>query len=593
MEVIKNTDHILKQYPSEQRYMLDALHEFQNTYGYVSSDHIKKIAEYFGLSMANVFSEISFYDKFTTMKPGMIIFQICDGTVCHTKGSKEIITCIEKKLGIKAGETTPDGRYTLKTVRCMGACEHAPVAVIDEMTCGNLNKEDIENALEDKFQGISNIIDNRHVDDISIIDCQYEKKLLNSAVTIDEYISKGGFKGLRRAFEFSRKRMILDEIKVSGLRGRSGSGFPVGAKWEAAYNAKGRSSNFIDKYVVANGDEGDPGAFMDRWLMENNPYAILEGMVTAGLCINANKGYIYIRDEYNKAIIRLENALKSMREMSFIGDRILNTDYSFDIEIIRAGRSYVCGEESALMESIEGRPGVPRIKPPFPTFRGVLEQPTLINNIETFANVPIILSEGGEEYRKTGTDRNTGTKVFSLSGALKNKGLVEVPMGKVTLRELVCGIGGGSPDGNIKCVQIGGPLGHYIPVDNLDIALDFDTFARNGYMLGSGGVIAIDENTSPIELLEHCIEFLADESCGTCTPCREGLRVLIDISKRIADGGGRLEDIKTVKKICNAAKIASRCALGKTIGNPVMSIIAVYEKELNAIMNTGGDQHEN
>lgn len=589
MEHYEDIDNILEQYPSDKRYMMNVLHKLQDTYGFVSSNHVKKIAEYFGLSMANVFSEITFYDKFTTKKQGEIVFQICDGTVCHTKGSQEILKDLEDKLGIKVGETTPDGKYSLQTVRCMGECSHAPVAAINETTCAEIKGEDLDSVIDEK-QSIVNLNSEKNLYKVSILKCKYDNKLLQVATSIDDYIARGGFSGLKRAMSFTRRRMILEEIKKSGLRGRSGSGFLVGSKWEAAYNAKGRSSNFIDKYIIANGDEGDPGAFMDKWIMENNPYMLLEGIVIAGLCTNANKGYIYVRDEYPTAVVNLVTALGEMQKRSVVGRNILGSDYSFDIEIVRAGRSYVCGEESALIESIEGKPGIPRIKPPFPTYRGVMEQPTLLNNIETFANVPIVLSETGETYRKTGTSNNTGTKIFSLSGAVKNKGLVEIPMGEVTLRELIYDIGGGVDSGELKCVQVGGPLGSYIPGDRLDIALDFDSFAKNGYMLGSGGIVVINDLVEPTDLIRHSVEFLSVESCGTCTPCREGLRVLIDIAERLSENKIASKDMELIKKISSAAKIASRCALGKTIGNPILSILEAYDFIVEDFDETGGEQ---
>lgn len=538
----KNPDLILCQYPQDQTYLLSVLHQFQDTYGYVSSDHIKKIAGHFGISSANVFSEITFYDKFTVEKTGEIIFQVCDGTVCHSKGSAKLLEELMSQLKIQPGETTEDGKYTLKTVHCMGECAHAPVSDVDHT-----------------------------ISDIDLLDCEYEKKLLVAADSIEQYEQNDGFAGLKEAFALPRKKMILDKVKESGLRGCSGSGFPVGDKWEAAYHAKGRSSNFIDKYVVANGDEGDPGAFMDRWLMEENPYLILEGMVIAGLCVNANKGYIYVRDEYGKAVERLETAILEMAKAGLIGRRILDSDYNFDIEVVRAARSYVCGEESAMMESIEGKSGVPRIKPPFPTFRGILEQPTLINNVETFANIPFILRKDCEK---------ANTKLFSLSGAVKNKGLVEVPIGKLRLRELIYDIGGGIEKGSLKCVQVGGPSGAYITEEELDILMDFDDFAEKGFLLGSGGIVVMDDTICAVDTLKHTMGFLADESCGTCTPCREGLRIILEILNRITTGKGELEDIETLEHISFAAKIASRCALGKSIGNPILSLLCSFEEEL-------------
>ncbi|MBQ9015185.1 MAG: NAD(P)H-dependent oxidoreductase subunit E [Firmicutes bacterium] len=566
---------IISQFPAEKRYILSAMHEFQDRCGYVSSDHMKEMAKYFDVSIGNLFSDLTFYDRFTTEKEGSIVFSVCDGTVCSAKGSHEILKKIQETLGITPGHTTQDGRFSLRTVRCMGACEHAPVMVIGDDIYKGILPKDIENVVRSVDTGM---IQEKRSGTMNIIPGKPPEILTKCYTNLSDYLRHGGGEALRKALDFDRRKQILEEVKKSGLRGRSGSGFPVGMKWEAGYNAKGRSSNFIDKYIVANGDEGDPGAFMDRWLLENNPYSVIEGMIVGGYCISANKGYIYIRDEYKDAINTVNRALQEMREHGMLGRRILDSDYTLDIEVVRAGRAYVCGEESALIESIEGNIGVPRIKPPFPTYRGILEQPTVINNIETFANIPFIIAKGGEEYSRIGKGSSTGTKIFSLSGDLNVKGNVEIPLGEITLKELIEEYGGGAAGGRkIKCVQVGGPLGSFITADELDVVLGFEEFANAGITFGSGGIIVLSEEVKAMDLLRNAVAFLSDESCGTCTPCREGLRILSEIVTKeyLAE-----QDIDLIEKIAQAAGLASRCAFGKAMCNPIRSIIMKFRQEI-------------
>lgn len=579
---MKEIKSILEQYPREARFSVAIMHDVQNNYGYVAQQHIKAIAKYLNVSTAEIFANATFYDAFHTEAKGMILFQVCDGTVCHTKGSEHIIQEIENALGIKAGETTNDGKFSLKTVRCMGACNEAPIASGQNEWYGGLKKGDGEALVagykeNDWPKGL------KKISDIPILESGFERKLLIQAETLEEYIAQGGFKGLRKALGFSKKKCVIQEVKKSGLRGRSGSGFPVGVKWESAYNIPGqdrRTGIVKDKYIVANGDEGDPGAFMDRWILEKNPYAVIEGMIIAGYAINAQKGYLYIRNEYQKAIDCVRRAIEDCEQAGLLGKNVLGNEFSFECEIICAAGSYVCGEEGALMESLEGRTGVPRIKPPLPTVKGIMEQPTIINNVETLANIPLILKDGGEEYAKIGIESCSGTKLISLAGAVKNKGLTEIPMGKITLRQLIYDIGGGiENDHGFKCIQTGGPSGGYITEENLDLTLDFDSLKQSGSLLGSGGIVVIDDNTCAVDMAKYMIEFLADESCGTCTPCREGLRCILEILTKITNGKGSKEDLDLIKEIAFVASKASRCALGMTIGNPILTTLKYFKDE--------------
>lgn len=573
---------ILESYPAEERFSIAIMHDIQKQYGCIEKEHLEDMASYMRISVAELFANATFYDAFTTEKQGTVILQVCDGTVCHSKGGQAILKEIEDTLGIKAGETTEDGRFTLKTVKCMGNCNEAPVAGSAEQMYGTLKPGDGKKIAEGQRNG-SLPQGLEKAGKIDILDSGFEKVLLRPSKDLGEYIRQGGYEGLKKALDFPKRKHIVQEVKKSGLRGRSGSGFPVGIKWEGAYNIPGQDRKIgilKDKYVVANGDEGDPGAFMDRWIMEENPYAVLEGLTIAGCAINAHKGFLYIRNEYQDSIRRVQEAIEECRSRNLLGDNILESGFHFDCEIVQAAGSYVCGEEGALMESLEGRAGIPRIKPPLPTAKGVMGQPTIVNNVETLANIPLILKDGGEAYAKTGAEGCSGTKLISLAGKVKKKGLTEIPMGKITLRQLIYDIGGGIEEGHeLKCIQTGGPSGGYLTEKDLDLPLDFDSLKSSGSLLGSGGIVVIDDTACAVDMTKYMIEFLADESCGTCTPCREGLRCILEAMTDISTGKGTTESLELMEEVAFAASKASRCALGMSIGTPVMTTLKHFKEE--------------
>jgi NADH-quinone oxidoreductase subunit F/NAD(P)H dehydrogenase (quinone)/NADP-reducing hydrogenase subunit HndC len=394
---------------------------------------------------------------------------------------------------------------------------------------------------------------------------------------IDEYIARDGYFGAAKALQEMSPEQIIAEVKTSGLRGRGGAGFPTGLKWEFA----SKSPSDV-KYVLCNADEGDPGAFMDRSILESDPHAILEGMLIAARAINARQGYIYARTEYPLAIRRLGIAIKQARDYGLLGTDILGTGFDFDIDIYQGAGAFVCGEETALMRSIEGKRGMPRPRPPFPALKGLWEKPTILNNVETLSNIPQIIMNGGEWYASVGTESSKGTKVFALSGDVNNIGLVEVPMG-TTLRTMIYDIGGGVPGKKkFKAVQLGGPSGGCVPEEHLDIPIDYEEIAKVGAIMGSGGAIVMDDNTCMVDMARFFMDFVQDESCGKCTPCREGTRRLLELLEKICEGRGRPEDIETMEEISETIIAASLCALGGTGPNPVLSTLRYFKDEYEA-----------
>ncbi|MEF2802266.1 MAG: NADH-quinone oxidoreductase subunit NuoF, partial [Acutalibacter sp.] len=394
---------------------------------------------------------------------------------------------------------------------------------------------------------------------------------------IDEYIAQDGYAALGKVLTEMTPQEVIDLVLASGLRGRGGAGFPTGRKWQFAANSKAEQ-----KYACCNADEGDPGAFMDRSVLEGDPHSVLEAMAIAGYAIGANQGYIYIRAEYPIAVKRLQIAIEQAREYGLLGKNIFDSGFDFDIDIRLGAGAFVCGEETALMTSIEGKRGEPRVRPPFPAVKGLFGVPTVLNNVETYANIPQIILKGADWFRSIGTEKSPGTKVFALGGKITNTGLVEVPMG-TTLREVVEEIGGGVPGGHtFKAAQTGGPSGGCIPAKLIDTPIDYDNLIAIGSMMGSGGLIVMDETTCMVDIAKFFLEFTVDESCGKCTPCRVGTKRLLEILNKITSGNGTLEDIDKMEELCYYIKENSLCGLGQTAPNPVLSTLKYYRDEYEA-----------
>lgn len=473
----------------------------------------------------------------------------------------------------------------LSITGCIGMCFHEPIIdIIDGdavFTYANVTASLIEEIVDSHIingEPLSQYIVSTDKEPYPQLKNQVRIVLKNCGIInpekIDEYIENNGYKALSRVVNEMTPEEVIEEIKVSGLRGRGGAGFPTWFKWDAAKKSKGQ-----DKYVVCNADEGDPGAFMDRSVLEGDPHAVLEGMAIAGYAMGAKKGFIYCRAEYPLAIERLKIAINQARERNYLGKNILGSNFEFDILIKTGAGAFVCGEETALIASLEGERGMPRLKPPFPAQSGYFAKPTNINNVETYANVPWILVNGGQAFAAYGTEKSKGTKVFALAGKVKKGGLVEVPMG-MKLRDVIYGIGGGiKQDKDFKAVQMGGPSGGCIPKELLDTPVDYESISKTGAIMGSGGMIVMDENTCMVDMARFFLDFTCKESCGKCIYCRIGTKRMLEMLERICSGNGKDEDIKTLEELCVSIKDGSLCGLGQTAPNPVLTTIRYFRDE--------------
>ena len=516
---------------------------------------------------------------------------VCHGTGCTSSKSPVIIDNFRKILKEKNIENV----RVIQT-GCFGLCAKGPIVIIrpEDTFYAMVKPEDCEEIIEThivKGETVERLlckdIDNsvvQRLDELTFYKKQKRIALQNCGVidpeNIDEYIAFDGYKALEKVLTEMTPETVIKEITDSGLRGRGGAGFPTGKKWEFTRIAKGNQ-----KYVVCNADEGDPGAFMDRSILEGDPHCVIEAMMIAGYAVGANKGYIYVRAEYPIAVHRFDIAIKQAKEYGILGKNIFGTDFEFDLEIRLGAGAFVCGEETALLESIEGRRGQPRLKPPFPANSGLWGKPTLINNVETYANITKIILNGAAWYNTIGTETSKGTKVFALGGNVVNVGLVEVPMG-TTLREIVFDIGGGIPDGHaFKAAQTGGPSGGCIPEKYLDTPIDYESLKQIGSMMGSGGLIVMDDTKCMVNLAKFYLGFTVDESCGKCTPCRIGTKRMLEILDRITEGKGEPDDIEKLEKLANTIIKASVCGLGQTAPNPVLSTIKYFRDEYEAHIN--------
>ncbi|MGN1133005.1 MAG: NADH-ubiquinone oxidoreductase-F iron-sulfur binding region domain-containing protein [Oscillospiraceae bacterium] len=513
---------------------------------------------------------------------------VCGSTGCTSSGSKKVIEALESELK-KQGL---DKEVLVVKTGCFGLCALGPIMIVypegafyaqatpegvirivdEHIKKGNICKDLLYKETVHKDGSI-----------ISLSETNFYKKQLRIALKncgvinpedIEEYIATDGYQALAKVLTKMKPDEVIQELLDSGIRGRGGAGFPTGKKWSFAKASKGDV-----KYVCCNADEGDPGAFMDRSILEGDPHAIIEAMAIAGYTIGASQGYIYVRAEYPVAVQRLQIALKQAREYGFLGEKIFGTDFNFDIEIRLGAGAFVCGEETALMTSIEGHRGEPRPRPPFPAVKGLFGKPTVLNNVETYANIPQIIRKGAKWYSSMGTETSKGTKVFALGGKITNVGLVEIPMG-TTLREIVEEIGGGIPNGKkFKAAQTGGPSGGCIPACHIDTPIDYENLTALGSMMGSGGLIIMDEDTCMVDIAKFYLNFTVDESCGKCTPCRIGTRRLLQFLEKITSGNGELEDLDKIEELALHMKSSSLCALGQSAPNPVLSTMKYFKDE--------------
>ncbi len=510
---------------------------------------------------------------------------VCHGTGCTSSKSPEILSTFKKILK----EKEINNVRVIKT-GCFGLCAKGPIVIIrpEDTFYANVKPEDCEEIVQTHIvEGgkverlLAKDIDGTKVeslDDLNFYKKQKRIALKNCGVInpeeIDEYLAFDGYKAFEKVLTEMSPEQVIEEIKNSGIRGRGGAGFPTGKKWELTKASEGKQ-----KYVVCNADEGDPGAFMDRSILEGDPHSVLEAMAIAAYCIGANKGYIYVRAEYPIAVKRLQIAINQARDYGLLGKHIFNTDFDFDIDIRLGAGAFVCGEETALLESIEGKRGQPRVKPPYPAQEGLWGKPTLINNVETYANIAQIILKGSKWYASIGTENSKGTKVFALGGNVNNIGLVEVPMG-TTLREIVYDIGGGIPNGrDFKAAQTGGPSGGCIPKEHLDTPIDYESLKEIGSMMGSGGLIAMDDTKCMVSLAKFYLEFTVSESCGKCTPCRIGTKRMHEILEKLCNGEGTELDIYKLEKLAMNIPKASICGLGQSAPNPVISTLKYFREE--------------
>lgn len=513
---------------------------------------------------------------------------VCGGTGCTSSGSKKIIEALEREIA-KHGLQNEIG--IVKT-GCFGLCALGPIMIVypEGSFYSMVKEEDIPEIVAEHLANgkvVTRLLYQETVKENEILPLQetqfYKKQrrvaLRNCGVIapekIEEYIGTRGYEALGKVLTEMTPDEVIQVMLDSGLRGRGGAGFPTGLKWKFASGNRGN----IQKYVCCNADEGDPGAFMDRSILEGDPHVVLEAMAIAGYAIGASQGYIYVRAEYPIAIERLEIAIKQAREYGLLGKDIFGTGFDFDIDLRLGAGAFVCGEETALMTSIEGNRGEPRPRPPFPAVKGLFERPTILNNVETWANIPQIILNGPEWFASMGTEKSKGTKVFALGGKIHNTGLVEVPMG-TTLREIVEEIGGGIPNGKkFKAAQTGGPSGGCIPAEHFDVPIDYDNLMAIGSMMGSGGLIVMDENTCMVDIAKFFLEFTVDESCGKCTPCRIGTRRMLEILEKITKGQATMEDLDKLEELCYHLKENSLCALGQTAPNPIISTLHYFRDE--------------
>ena len=517
----------------------------------------------------------------------------CGGTGCTSSGSPKIQAAFNAEIE-KNG--LADEVKVVQT-GCFGLCALGPVVIVypDGTFYSNVTEEDVAEIVSEhllKGRIVERLVYNdtgdaeanveeahASLNDTIFYKSQYRLALRNCGVinpeAIDEYIAMDGYAALGKVLTEMTPDEVIQTILDSGLRGRGGAGFPTGLKWKFASGRRGE----VQKYVCCNADEGDPGAFMDRSILEGDPHALIESMAIAGYAIGATQGYVYVRAEYPIAVNRLQIAIDQAKEYGLLGKNIFGTDFEFDLEIRLGAGAFVCGEETALMTSIEGKRGEPRPRPPFPAVKGLFERPTVLNNVETYANIPQIILNGVDWFRSIGTEKSKGTKVFALGGKIKNTGLVEVPMG-TTLRHIIEEIGGGIPNGKkFKAAQTGGPSGGCIPAHLIDTPIDYDNLLEIGSMMGSGGLIVMDEDNCMVDIARFFLDFTVDESCGKCTPCRVGTKRLLEILDKIIAGNGELEDLDRLEELSNYIKSASLCGLGQTAPNPVLSTLRYFREE--------------
>jgi NADH-quinone oxidoreductase subunit F len=569
----------LGRYPIKRSALIPMMLYAQDHFGFLSDELLEEIAKRLDLNMVQVTETLAYYSMLRRKPAGRYHVQVCTNISCMLRGGNEVYKHVQKRLGIGHKEVSPNGTFSLEEVECMGACTGAPAMQVNYDFYENLDPDKVDAILEQLEKGqkpapvpvISGALHERLPAEVPIISKRFG---IPNSRTIDVYLKNEGYQALEKALKQMTPEQIIDEVKKSNLRGRGGAGFPAGMKW--SFVPKDTSKQ---KYVLANGDESEPGTSKDRPLLEMDPHQLIEGMVIAGRAVGANRGYVYIRGEYRYVIDIVEVAIAEAYSKGYLGKNILSSGFDFELSAHTGAGAYECGEESALMESLEGKRGYPRIRPPFPAVVGLYGCPTVINNVETLSTVPAVIRMGGEAYANLGTPRNGGTRLYSISGHVNRPGIYELPLG-FPLRRLIEEVAGGVRGGKkLKAVIPGGSSCPLLTADEIDIPMDYDSVAKAGSMLGSGGTVVIDEDTCMVDVARRIMHFYAHESCGWCIPCREGTAWLRKMLDRFHEGGGRSEDIPLIGELAQNMLGRTFCPLGDAAALPTISIVKKWRHE--------------
>ncbi len=584
-------DEIISRYEEKRAAMLPLLWLVQQKVGHIPPEGEAWVAEKVGVSVVHIRELVSFYTLFHTQPIGKHHIQVCTTLPCLLKGAKRVVAQLEEKLGIGVGQTTPDGKVTLSTVECLCACESAPVAQVNDRYVGPLTPEIVDNLLDHVLGDVPK--GDTPLDRVSLSRTSpfayvstegpvLSKRFKNAEGTwFDAYAADGGYQAAKKALSMP-PREVIDMVTKSNLRGLGGAGFPTGRKWGFIPKESARPI-----FLVVNADEGEPGTFKDRYILERDPHALIEGMIIAAYAIGSHKAYVYIRGEYVRPFQRFSKAVEEAYSRGWLGKNIQGTEFDLEVVIHRGAGAYICGEETALLTSLEGGKGFPKLKPPFPAISGLFKCPTIVNNVETLACVPPILRNGPEWFAKLGTAKQGGTRLFSLCGQVVRPGLYEAPVG-VTLRDLIFKYAGGVRDGkNLKAVIPGGISAKILKADEIDVAMDFDSLMAAGTMAGSAGVIVMDETTCIVQALWSAAHFFADESCGQCSPCREGTGWVLKIMNRILKGEGRPQDLETLLSVAGNMEGKTICVFADAAAWPVQSYIQKFRSEFEHHIQTG------
>jgi NADH-quinone oxidoreductase subunit F len=547
----------------ERSALLPALLRAQSIYGYIPEAAAREIGMALGTPLADVYGVIEFYAMLYKEPVGDTIVRVCGDPACALSGSDVVLEALCQHLDISLDEVSADGAFSLERAPCLGLCQHAPAALVGDIPAGRIDAKQVSQIISGNIDRLRTVVNG----DLRFLTANCGK---GRPTTLGEYESGGGYSGLRKALQMTPKE-IIEVIKISGLVGRGGAAFPTGLKLEGASAARG-----MPKYMVCNADESEPGTFKDRVLMEGDPHCILEGMITAAYAVGANQGYIYVRGEYPGAFTILEQAVQASKDAGYLGKAILNSDFNFDIELRQGAGAYICGEETALFESIEGKRGFPKVKPPFPTTHGLFGKPTAVNNVETLCNIPYIINQGARAYRQLGTERSPGSKLFCVSGDVERPGLYEAAFG-ISLRHLVYDLAGGIRDNQkLKAILVGGAAGAFTDGKDLDVKLSFEDMQAAGLPLGSGVVMVFDESRDIRDAMMRLARFFAHESCGKCYPCQLGTQRQYEILTRLLEGEFLPGDSKRLQDVGWTMTDASLCGLGQTAATAVLSALKLW-----------------